>query len=100
MSNSEIIDRYANLSPQKKALLEQKRKGSLGTRQHALRLKRRGNPGPAPLSFGQQRLWFVEQLEPGQPIYSIPVTVGLIGELNQEAFHRCFNEIMSRHESL
>ncbi len=53
-----------------------------------------------PLSFSQQRLWFLEQLEPGNPAYTIPAAVRLIGSLNLEALTRSFNELVRRHESL
>lgn len=53
-----------------------------------------------PLSFAQQRLWFLDQLEPGSPLYNIPAAVRLEGLLNIDALLRSFNEIRERHESL
>ncbi len=52
------------------------------------------------LSFGQQRLWFIDQMEPGNSFYNIPVVVRLTGELRVEALERTVNEIVRRHESL
>ena len=53
-----------------------------------------------PLSFAQQRLWFVEQLESYSPFYNIPAAVRLKGQLNVEALEQSFNEIVCRHETL
>jgi amino acid adenylation domain-containing protein len=53
-----------------------------------------------PLSFAQQRLWFLAQLAPGNPFYNIPVALRLRGELNLEALGQAINEIVRRHESL
>jgi amino acid adenylation domain-containing protein len=52
------------------------------------------------LSFAQQRLWFVDQLEPGNAAYNIPVAVRLQGKFNVDAFQRTLNEIVRRHEIL
>ena len=53
-----------------------------------------------PLSFAQQRLWVLEQLEPGNPIYNIPLVIRLSGELDVDALRRTINEMVIRHESL
>ncbi|MFY9557037.1 MAG: AMP-binding protein, partial [Blastocatellia bacterium] len=53
-----------------------------------------------PLSFAQQRLWFMEQLEPGGAIFNMPAAVRLTGRLDVPALERSFNEIVRRHESL
>lgn len=56
--------------------------------------------GVLPLSFAQQRLWFLDQLEPGSPAYNIPSAVRLQGDLNISVLKKTINEIVRRHESL
>lgn len=53
-----------------------------------------------PLSFAQQRLWFLSQLEPNSSSYNIPAAVRLKGKLNHNALEQSFNEIVRRHEVL
>ncbi len=53
-----------------------------------------------PLSFAQQRLWFLDQLEPGNLFYNIPTAVRLTGTLNVGALERSLNEIVRRHQVL
>ncbi|HEX2076750.1 MAG TPA: amino acid adenylation domain-containing protein [Longimicrobium sp.] len=56
--------------------------------------------GALPLSFAQERLWFIDRLEPGSTAYSIPVTWRLSGALDAPALERSLSEIVRRHESL
>jgi len=53
-----------------------------------------------PVSFAQQRLWLLEQLEPGTHAYNMPAAVRLTGELDVTTLERSFNEIVRRHEVL
>ena len=53
-----------------------------------------------PLSFAQQRLWFLDQFQPGSAIYNVPTTVRLTGTLVLEALERALNEVVRRHDSL
>ena len=73
------------------------------------RVERAGEPGlparedrslPAPLSSAQQRLWFIDQLEPGSAAYNIPAAVRLRGALNIEALRSAFRALASRQEGL
>ncbi|MGH7794614.1 MAG: amino acid adenylation domain-containing protein [Candidatus Binatia bacterium] len=54
--------------------------------------------GKLPLSFGQQRLWFFDQLEPGSPLYNRAVFLRLSGRLDRGALQNSVNEIIRRHE--
>jgi amino acid adenylation domain-containing protein len=53
-----------------------------------------------PASFAQQRLWFLDQLIPGNTIYNVPTIIRLTGSLNTFALEQTFNEIVRRHETL
>ncbi|MGA9767772.1 MAG: amino acid adenylation domain-containing protein, partial [Blastocatellia bacterium] len=53
-----------------------------------------------PLSYAQQRLWFLDQFEPGNYAYNMPGAIRLSGRLDVAALERSFNEIVRRHESL
>jgi amino acid adenylation domain-containing protein len=53
-----------------------------------------------PLSFAQQRLWFIDQLEPDGVLYNSPFAAMLTGHLKIDAFERTLTEILSRHEVL
>ncbi|WP_275269411.1 non-ribosomal peptide synthetase [Pantoea ananatis] len=55
---------------------------------------------PLPLSFSQQRLWFLNQLDESSALYNIPAAVKLTGNLNLEALRIAFNKIVERHETL
>jgi len=53
-----------------------------------------------PLSFSQQRLWFLDQYEPGSSVYNIPSAIRLTGALDVSALEQSFQEIVNRHEAL
>ena len=53
-----------------------------------------------PLSFAQQRLWFLDQMEPGNIAYNEPAAYHLFGPLDVAALENGFSEIIRRHESL
>ena len=60
----------------------------------------RPRQGPLPLSLAQERLWFLEQLEPLGSTYNEIMALELEGELDQAALERSFAELVRRHESL
>ncbi|HEY0079187.1 MAG TPA: amino acid adenylation domain-containing protein [Pyrinomonadaceae bacterium] len=84
--NSKTIDTLS--ATEKRALLAE-----------LLRKKSRA-PKTVPVSFAQQRLWFLDQLEPGSSFYNIPTAVRLRGSLDTDLLERSLNEIVRRHESL
>ena len=63
-------------------------------------LKAQERPPRLPLSFAQQRLWIIDQLEPGLAAYNIPVSVRLSGPLDVQALHQALRETVRRHEVL
>jgi amino acid adenylation domain-containing protein len=105
MSDSDILKRLASLPPEKRnLLLKQLRARQQSAPQSASALpslapQPRGD-GPLPLSFAQQRLWFLEQLEPGTALYNLPSALRLEGPLDTGALERAFTELVRRHESL
>ncbi len=71
-----------------------------GTPLAAPPLVRTDREGPLPLSFAQQRLWFLDQLEPNSAFYVIPAAVRLSGRLDVTALEQSLREIVRRHEAL
>ena len=55
---------------------------------------------PLPLSYAQQRLWFIEQLLEGSSLYHVPLCLRLEGKLNNTALKNALNYLVSRHEIL
>ncbi|MEK6283643.1 MAG: amino acid adenylation domain-containing protein [Acidobacteriota bacterium] len=97
---SDLGRRIAELSPAKLELLAQKLKaaGADGPKQ---RITSRGVSGTAaPLTFAQQRLWFLAQLQPGNTAYNINSAVRLTGPLHLAALEQSLNEVVRRHEAL
>ncbi|WP_122875466.1 non-ribosomal peptide synthetase, partial [Pseudomonas viridiflava] len=56
--------------------------------------------GPVPLSFAQQRLWFLAQMEDANSAYNIPLGLQLTGQLDTRALKRALERIVVRHDSL
>ena len=104
--STELEQRLASLPPEKRKLLE------LRLRKEGIAAERRpvgpppvprrdpDDPGPYPLSFGQQRLWFIEQLNPGSAAYNIPFAGRLRGRLDPGLLERSLHEVARRHEVL
>ncbi len=61
---------------------------------------RENHDAPPPLSFAQERFWFLDQFEHAHPIYNGCKAVRLIGRLNIEVLQECLNLIVHRHEVL
>lgn len=85
------------LSEAKRALLAQRLRG----RARAVQAVPRRPEGTAPpLSFAQERLWFMEQFAPGTAAYNIPVARRLRGPLDRPALQRALDAVVARHETL
>jgi len=94
---SDSPDRLAGLSPAKRALLERmvaERRAAAET------IRPRPRPDRMPLSFGQERLWVMEQLAPGTSAYNVPIVLWLDGVLDAAAMDRALQELVARHEAL
>ncbi|HEY2739331.1 MAG TPA: condensation domain-containing protein, partial [Thermoanaerobaculia bacterium] len=94
-----------------RALFEQPTVKGLGALIERILVETRGGSRPAPpplmrmagepqLSFAQERLWFLDQLEPGGSVYNIPAAVRLRGKLDPGALERSLAEITRRHAVL
>lgn len=93
-----ISARIAALTPEKRKLLLQSLKKKLSISSKITPQSR--EPIHFPLSFAQQRLWFLDQLQPGNPAFNIFQPMRLTGLLNIDALKHSFNEIIRRHEIL
>ena len=71
-----------------------------GERRQALPLERISRDVEPPLSFAQERLWFVHQLEPANAAYNMPLAVRLEGKLDVVALGTALSELVRRHEAL
>ena len=96
---SGIENKLAGLTPEQRAFVELQLQRAR-TASAPPSIPRRSGDGPLPLSFAQQRLWLMSQLEPGSPAYVMPGSVRITGPLNLDALERALNAIVDRHESL
>ncbi len=63
-------------------------------------IRPRPDPTLRPLSFAQERMWFLHTLEPDSPLYNLPAAVRLVGPLDEAALQRALAAIVERHEVL
>ncbi len=99
-TDSDTSDKRSKLSPAKLALLEKRLRGEAAGNAPRSRISRRQQENFLPLSFAQQRLWFLDQLEPGSPAYNISTAFRHNGSLDLVALNRAINAVVSRHEIL
>src|SRR5215211_4720586 len=98
---SDIREQIAKLSPeQRKLFLLLLQQEAQPTPPSIPQIPRRADPAQAPLSFAQQRMWLLEQLEPGNPLYTLTPTMRLTGPLDVAALEHGLNAIVQRHEAL
>jgi len=101
VSKTEITaDRLSQLSSAKRELLEKIKRGKATAVKQSESIPRRSQYSSVPASFGQKRLWFLDQLIPGLVAYNIPAAVRAQGFLNFSTLQRSLNEIALRHETL
>lgn len=99
-NTSDIFIRKSKLSTVKRALLEKRLRGESKYSARSQIISRHTNKDYHPLSFAQQRLWFLDQLERSISAYNMPVAYRLTGSLNVIALEQSLNEIVRRHEVL
>ncbi|MEM7582116.1 MAG: amino acid adenylation domain-containing protein [Acidobacteriota bacterium] len=94
-----LADIVAKLTPEQRAVLElrlQQRQADTGPAP----IEPRASEGPAQLSFAQERLWFLDQLHPGTPLYNITAAVRMRGVLDVDALQLSMGDLIRRHEVL
>jgi amino acid adenylation domain-containing protein len=90
-----------SLSPAKQALLAKLRRGASTTTETTPTIPRAPRGQPLPLSFAQQRLWFLSQIEPTSSFYNLPVALRLpAGFVDPGMIERTLDAIVRRHEIL
>ncbi|HEX7333134.1 MAG TPA: amino acid adenylation domain-containing protein [Pyrinomonadaceae bacterium] len=97
---STLANRINQLSPAKLALLSQRLKEKSSVAAEVQSIPRRNTTAPAPVSYAQQRLWFLDQLEPGNVIYNLPEATRLRGRLDVSVLAATLTEVVGRHEIL
>ncbi|MEO6191436.1 MAG: condensation domain-containing protein, partial [Thermoanaerobaculia bacterium] len=92
--------RLAALTPEQRRLLELRRRQKEGADPSRPRPLPRRPGEPLPLSFGQERLWFLDRMDPGSAAYNIPAHLRLAGDLDVPALKAALQEVVRRHEAL
>src|SRR5438876_2816314 len=93
-------DRTSRLSPAKRALLERRLSRTGGAVAVDDGIRRVTPRADLPLSFAQQRLWFLDQLDPESAAYHVPFALRLAGALDVGALGRALRALVQRHEVL
>ncbi|MFZ5831650.1 MAG: condensation domain-containing protein, partial [Planctomycetota bacterium] len=93
-----LKQRLADLPPEKLTLLQKRLQGQQRLADGPTRML--GDDTIHPLSFHQQRLWFIEQFQPGTPRYNITRAIRMVGPLNRRALRSALQALVDRHEAL
>ncbi len=100
----EVQPSRVELSDAQRALLEERlqraRQTSARGAETRSSIPRRGAVAEIPLSFAQERLWFLDQLEPGSAVYNVCQAVRISGPLDSVALEKALNDVVRRHEIL
>src|ERR1700681_532384 len=95
----DLVEQLSALSPERLALLKSRlQRGNVGARLPIPRLP--SDRHAFPLSFAQERLWFLDQLHRGSPMYNIAMAYRFAGPINVAALAQSFDEIVRRHDVL
>ena len=97
--SDELSLRIASLSDDQRALLVGRLRASSPDLVAEIKPTRRDR-NEYPLSFGQERLWFLAQLDPGSPVYNVPFGLRLRGQLDAGALQAAVRGVVARHEAL
>ncbi len=105
MTDTDIAKRIAELPLEKRALLfqqlQKQREKEKEQAEETLRIPKLPRESETyPLSFAQQRLWFLNQFEPESPEYNIPQAFRIEGDLDREVMQHALREVVRRHETL
>ncbi|HYX25228.1 MAG TPA: condensation domain-containing protein, partial [Thermoanaerobaculia bacterium] len=93
--------RVADLSREEKARIFARLRARQEASPEETRIPRLAvRPEPLPLSFAQQRLWFLDRLHPGDPAYDVPAVLEVAGPLRAAALRRALEALAERHETL
>jgi amino acid adenylation domain-containing protein len=88
------------LSEAKRLLLEKRIQGQARPSAPRNAIRRVGGGPVFPMSFAQERLWFLDQMEPGNPFYNIPMACLISARVDVPTLERAMAELVTRHESL
>lgn len=94
--NQEI--NLAHISAAKRDLLAKYLRGEIPEQFSSNTIPRRAPDAPLRLSFSQERVWFLDHLMPGSPVFNVPTAVRLSRPLDLAVLQQCVNEVVRRHE--
>ncbi len=97
---SDFLKIISTLSPEQRLLFERRLKERGISLPQSSTIPKRPEKEDIPLSFAQQRLWFIQQLEPTSCVYNVPSVLRLTGDLQVQALEKSLNELRRRHETL